>query len=138
MQLHDLLYERGLRILAFPCNQFGKQEPGSDAEIRTFADGYGVKFDIFQKIDVNGSAAHPVFKFLRAHQGDVLGSSIKWNWTKFLCDRSGRPVKRFSPPVNPLKIQSAIETLLQEEPSRRLAHQHVRAPMRAASRTFTA
>lgn len=112
MQLHDALHARGLRILAFPCNQFGKQEPGSNEDIRKFADTYGVQFDIFTKVDVNGTNADPVFKFLRSKLSDVLGSSIKWNWTKFLCDRDGKPVKRFSPPWNPLSLQPEIEKLL--------------------------
>ena len=89
--LHDDLYARGLRILAFPCNQFGKQEPGSAEDIRSFADGYGVQFDMFAKVDVNGPHAHPVFQFLKSKLSDVLGSSIKWNWTKFLVDRDGTP-----------------------------------------------
>jgi len=110
--LHDALYERGLRILCFPCNQFGSQEPGSAAQIRSFADGYGVRFDIFDKVDVNGERAHPVFRFVRAALPDILGSSIKWNWTKFLCDRNGTPIKRFSPPTSPLSLQPTIEELL--------------------------
>ena len=114
MQLHEELYERGLRILCFPCNQFGKQEPGGPEEIRAFADGYGVQFDMFAKVDVNGRKAHPVFVFLRAHLSDVLGSSVKWNWTKFLCDRNGKPVERFSPPRNPLSLKPAIEELLKQ------------------------
>jgi len=111
-ELHDALYARGLRILCFPCNQFGKQEQGGAEEIRAFADGYGVKFDMFAKIDVNGSDAHPVFRFLRKALPDILGSSIKWNWTKFLVDRDGKPIQRFSPPANPLSLKPAIEDLL--------------------------
>ena len=110
--LHGRLYERGLRILAFPCNQFGKQEPGTAEQIREFADRYGVAFDMFAKVEVNGRNTHPVFRFLRAHLSDILGSTVKWNWTKFLCDRDGVPVQRFSPQVAPLSLQSAIEELL--------------------------
>jgi glutathione peroxidase len=80
VQLHNELGGRGLRILAFPCNQFGKQEQGSADDIRKFVDGYGVKFDMFAKVDVNGKNAHPVFRFVRSHLSDVLGSSIKWNF----------------------------------------------------------
>jgi len=112
VQLQDELYDRGLRILAFPCNQFGKQEPGTASDIRKFVDGYGVTFDVFAKVDVNGPRAHPVFRVLRTALPDVLGTSIKWNWTKFLTDREGRPVKRFSPSTNPLSIRPAIEALL--------------------------
>lgn len=112
MILHDALYARGLRILAFPCNQFGKQEPGTAEDIRQFADKFGAQFDIFEKVEVNGAAAHPVFKFVRSQLSDVLGSSIKWNFTKFLCDRDGKPVERFSPPRNPLSLQKKIEALL--------------------------
>ena len=111
------MYERGLRILCFPCNQFGKQEPGSASEIRAFADGYGVTFDMFAKVDVNGPNAHPVFQFVRAHLSDILGSSVKWNWTKFLCDRDGKPSERFSPPTNPLSLRPAIEALLNKKPT---------------------
>jgi len=115
VQLHERLYTRGLRILAFPCNQFGRQEPGSAREIRAFADGYGVAFDMFAKVDVNGRNAHPVFQFLRSRLSDILGSSVKWNWTKFLCDRDGVPVQRFSPSVSPLSIEPAIEKLLEQQ-----------------------
>lgn len=112
MQLHSSLYERGLRILAFPCNQFGRQEPGNKEQIRAFADGFGAKFQIFEKCDVNGRNAHPVFRFCRGHLSDILGSSVKWNFGKFLCDRQGVPVKRFSPPVSPLSMLADIERLL--------------------------
>lgn len=115
VQLHTDLYARGLRILAFPCNQFGNQEPGSTADIEAFAAGYGVQFEMFAKVDVNGQSAHPVFKFLRSHLSDILGSSVKWNWTKFLCDRNGMPVKRFSPPSNPLSLRAEIEKLLDQQ-----------------------
>ena len=97
--LHNELHPRGLRILGFPCNQFGQQEPGTPQEIRAFADGFGVQFDLFAKCDVNGAKAHPVFQLCKSKLSDILGSSIKWNWTKFLLDRDGVPSKRFSPPV---------------------------------------
>lgn len=118
--LHNDLYARGLRILAFPCNQFGRQEAGNVAEIRAFADGYGVEFEMFAKVDVNGSSAHPVFAFLRSRLSDVLGSSVKWNFTKFLCDRDGVPVQRFSPTANPLSLKPAIEALLDKQATKRI------------------
>lgn len=115
MQLHKTYASRGLAILAFPCNQFGSQEPGTAEEIRAFVDGYGVEFQIFQKINVNGADAHPVFKFLKQNLGGVLGSSIKWNFTKFLCDRNGIPVKRYSPATAPSAIVADLEQLLAAE-----------------------
>jgi glutathione peroxidase-family protein len=110
--LHDELYARGLRILAFPCNQFGRQERGSPKEIRAFADGYGARFDIYAKVNVNGRSADPVFTYLKRHLSDGLGSSIKWNFTKFLVDRDGKPRRRFSPSTSPLALRADIERLL--------------------------
>ena len=151
MLLHDELYARGLRILAFPCNQaheqtlgdanntkhissthtgrsertipraplthtrclqFGRQERGSPKEIRAFADGYGARFDIYAKVNVNGRSADPVFTYLKRHLSDGLGSSIKWNFTKFLVDRDGKPRRRFSPSTSPLALRADIERLL--------------------------
>ena len=120
MALHDELHPRGLRILGFPCNQFGKQEPGTAQDIRAFADGYGVKFDLFAKVDVNGPHAHPVFQFVKSRVSDILGSSVKWNWTKFLVDRDGIPVSRFSPPTLDA-LRPAIEELLDRPPARPIA-----------------
>ena len=91
----------GLRILAFPCNQFGSQEPGTDAEIKAFAESKGVEFgkgfDFYSKIDVNGDNAHPLWNFLKDKQGGLLGKGIKWNFTKFVVDKEGQPVARFGP-----------------------------------------
>lgn len=101
----------GLRILAFPCNQFGGQEPGSEADIKLFADGYGVEFDMFSKINVNGSSAHPLYKFLKARLKGTFGNFIKWNFTKFLCDQDGTPVKRFAPTDDPLTIVPYMKPL---------------------------
>lgn len=112
VELYKLLSPRGFEILAFPCNQFKSQEPGTSAEIRKFVDGFGVEFPMFAKINVNGSNAHPVFKFLKSKLGGVLGSSIKWNFTKFLVDKTGVPVKRYGPPTNPMSIREDIEKLL--------------------------
>ena len=92
----------GLRILAFPCNQFGSQEPGTNEEIKAFAGKYGVEFDMFDKIDVNGGNAHPLFDYLKSKQGGTLGNFIKWNFTKFVINKEGQPVGRFSPTDDPI------------------------------------
>lgn len=103
----------GLVVLGFPCNQFGKQEPGDEKSI---AEGcvvnYGVTFPMFSKVDVNGKDAHPLFKYLKKELGGLLGSKIKWNFTKFLIDREGKPVKRFAPITKPESIQEDIKRLL--------------------------
>jgi glutathione peroxidase len=114
----EALYRRhraaGLTVLGFPCNQFGRQEPGSHAEIRRFcSETYGVTFPLFARIDVNGPAAHPLFAYLKGQQKGLLGSSaIKWNFTKFLVDRGGRVVRRFAPREAPGAIEPAIVRLL--------------------------
>jgi len=103
----------GLAILGFPCNQFGGQEPGTNDEIKAFADGYGVKFDMFEKIDVNGSDAHPLFKYLKAKQGGMLIDAIKWNFTKFVVNKEGIPVARFGPTDDPVpKVEKEVQKLL--------------------------
>jgi glutathione peroxidase len=111
------LYQRhraeGLEILGFPCDQFGHQEPGDDAEIATFCQrNYGVSFPLFKKIEVNGAGTHPVFAYLKKSAPGLLGDSIKWNFTKFLVDREGRVVDRFAPATPPEKIEADIEKLL--------------------------
>jgi glutathione peroxidase len=111
------LYERfknhGLEILAFPCNQFGNQEPGSDQEIASFCKlNYGVGFPLFQKIAVNGDNAHPLYQYLKGAAPGMLGKAIKWNFTKFLVDRQGNLTGRFAPGTPPRKIERAIEILL--------------------------
>ena len=101
-----------LAILAFPCNQFGAQEPGSSSEIKKFAEGYGVKFDMFEKINVNGSEAHPLWVYLKEKQGGLLGSGIKWNFTKFVIDKNGNPVARLGPTDAPIpKVEDEIKKL---------------------------
>lgn len=106
--------DQGFVILGFPCNQFGKQEPDTEAKIKEFVKKYNVEFPMFAKIDVNGSKTDPIFLFLRAKLGGLLGSSVKWNFTKFLCNRSGIPVLRFGPPTKPFDFESDIAKLLQE------------------------
>lgn len=108
------LKDKGLVILGFPCNQFGKQDPGNNDEIGEFCQiNYGVSFPMFAKIDVNGPDASPLYKHLKAVKPGVLGTErIKWNFTKFLVDKDGNVVKRFAPKDKPEAIRSAIEALL--------------------------
>lgn len=102
-----------LEILGFPCDQFGHQEPGSEDEIAEFCKvNYGVSFPLFAKIDVNGGEAHPLFKYLKEKLPGILGSGIKWNFTKFLIDREGKLIRRFAPKDAPAKLRGAIEKLL--------------------------
>ncbi len=104
---------RGFSVLGFPCNQFGRQEPGSAAEIGQFcSSNYAVSFPMFDKIDVNGDNAHPLYQYLRSEKSGLLGSSIKWNFTKFLIDRSGKVVARYAPTTTPESLTKDIEALL--------------------------
>ena len=113
-RLYKLYKDYGLVILGFPCNQFGHQAPDTEEEIKEFCDlNYGVTFPQFAKIDVNGKDAAPLYKWLKEQKKGILGSkSIKWNFTKFLVDRSGKVVKRFSPSETPEEIEPAIKELL--------------------------
>lgn len=105
---------RGLVVLGFPCNQFGKQEPGDANDIaKTCHINYGVSFPIFEKVEVNGAAAHPVFRYLKNELPGVLGRRIKWNFTKFLIGRDGKPLKRFAPFTTPQKMEAAILAALE-------------------------
>lgn len=112
-ELVDLYNEysesKGLRILAFPCNQFGGQEPGDAAEICSFVASKNVKFDMFEKINVNGDNAHPLWKYLKHKQGGTLGDFIKWNFTKFIIDKNGQPVERHGPSTNPKDLVKSLE-----------------------------
>ena len=112
--LHREYGERGLTILGFPCNQFGKQEPGDAAEIRSFCStSYDVTFPMHEKLEVNGPGADPLYEHLKSARPGVLGSKrIKWNFTKFLLDRSGSVVKRFAPLAKPAQLRGEIEALL--------------------------
>ncbi len=104
---------RGFTVLGFPCNQFGGQEPGTAEEIAGFCQTtYDVSFPLFAKIDVNGTLAHPLYNFLKSEKSGLLGPAIKWNFTKFLVDRSGRVVDRFSPTTKPEALRDKIEALL--------------------------
>jgi glutathione peroxidase len=104
---------QGLEILAFPCDQFGHQEPGSDPEIRSFCErNYAVTFPLFSKIEVNGEGAHPLYKYLKAEAGGVLTDAIKWNFTKFLVDREGKVLDRFAPMTKPTAIETDIAKVL--------------------------
>jgi len=112
-QLYRELSSRGFAVLGFPCNQFGAQDPGSESEIGAFCEkNYGVTFPMFAKIDVNGADAHPLYKYLKGAKSGLLGSSIKWNFTKFLVDRAGQVVARHAPTAAPQGLKKDIEALL--------------------------
>jgi glutathione peroxidase len=112
--LYEKLSGKGLTILGFPCNQFGQQEPGGPEEIGAFCQmNYGVSFPMFDKIDVNGPKAHPLYQYLKDEQPGVLGTkNIKWNFTKFLVDRGGNVVERYAPNAEPESIAGDIQKLL--------------------------
>ena len=112
--LYEKLNAKGLAILGFPCNQFGQQEPGGPEEIGAFCQmNYGVSFPMFDKIDVNGPKAHPLYQYLKNEQPGVLGTkNIKWNFTKFLVDRDGKVVDRFAPMTKPEDIEKSIAKVL--------------------------
>lgn len=111
--LYEKYQGQGLEILDFPCNQFGHQAPGTEEEIVDFCQSrYGVTFKQFAKIEVNGKNEHPIYTYLKSQKGGVMGSKIKWNFTKFLLDRNGGVVKRYAPTVTPEKIDSDIKELI--------------------------
>jgi len=104
---------RGFSVLGFPCNQFGHQEPGDESQIQEFCSTkFGVSFPMFAKIDVNGGHAHPLYKYLKGEKSGLLGSAIKWNFTKFLVDRAGQVVARHAPTTTPEALKKEIEALL--------------------------
>jgi glutathione peroxidase len=113
-ELYRANKDRGLVVLGFPCDQFGHQEPGSAEEIRNFCSlEYGVSFPLFQKIEVNGAGAHPLYKYLKHEAPGLLGSeAIKWNFTKFLVDREGKVVRRYAPTDTPEKIGKDLAEVL--------------------------
>ena len=111
--LYKKYKDQGLEILDFPCNQFGHQAPGTEQEIAKFCSSrFGVKFPMFAKIDVNGDNEDPLYTFLKAEKGGVMGSKIKWNFTKFLVDREGNVIARFAPTDTPDKIDAKVAALL--------------------------
>jgi len=113
-KLHQTYGERGLIVLGFPCNQFGKQDKGSNEEIATFCQkNYGVSFPMMSKIEVNGAQAHPLYQWLSAEAPGLLGSkAIKWNFTKFLVGKDGRAIKRYAPQDAPEKLAKDIEAVI--------------------------
>ena len=112
-QMYKDYKDKGFEILGFPCNQFANQDPGSNKEISDFClINYGVTFTMFEKIDVNGSNTHPIYKYLKEQEKGLLTKDIKWNFTKFLIDKEGNVIKRYSPATSPLKIKTDIEKLL--------------------------
>jgi glutathione peroxidase len=111
--LYEKYSDKGLVVLGFPCNQFGKQDPGTDEEIKSFCSlNYGVTFPMFSRVDVNGENAHPLFKSLIAKSPGLFSRKIKWNFTKFLIDRQGNFVKRFAPSTVPDRIEKYIIKIL--------------------------
>lgn len=112
-ELHEELGPQGLVVLGFPCDQFAHQEPGDDAQIEEFCSlNYGVTFPLSTKVDVNGSHTHPVFAFLKKKSGGLLGSMVKWNFTKFLVAPDGISVSRYAPTTNPADIADDARALL--------------------------
>ena len=112
-KLYQKYKERGLVIIGFPCNQFGKQEPGTSEEIKDFCNlNYDVTFLMSTKVDVNGKNAHPLFKYLKSELKGKLTDSVKWNFTKFLINRDGIPLKRFSSTTEPEDISASIDEIL--------------------------
>lgn len=112
-ELYKTYVDRGLVVLGFPCDQFGGQEPGDDDDIADFCElNFGVTFPLYSKVDVNGSDAHPLFKWLRSEKKGTFGSKVRWNFTKFLIDADGNVVKRYGSTTKPEDISADIETLL--------------------------
>ena len=111
--LYEKYQEKGFEILDFPCNQFGNQAPGSAEKIAAYCKiNYGTTFKQFAKIDVNGENEEPLYKYLKSQKGSLLGNKIKWNFTKFLVDKDGKVIKRFSSTITPEKIEKEIKNLL--------------------------
>ena len=111
--LYQKYKDQGLVIVGFPCDQFAHQEPGSDEQIAEFCRiNHGVTFPLMKKVDVNGKDAHPIYKYLKSETKGLLGSSIKWNFTKFLINRDGTVIKRYAPTMTPAKMENDIKAML--------------------------
>ena len=112
--LYEKYQDQGLEVLGFPCNQFGAQEPGTNEEVKSFCNlNYNVSFKMFDKIDVNGSDASPLFKFLKHESPGIMGTeAIKWNFTKFLVNKDGQVIKRFAPKDGESEIESELQKIL--------------------------
>lgn len=108
--MHVKYAEKGLRILGFPCNQFGSQEPGTEAEIKEFVKKYNVQFDMFSKIEVNGDGAHPLWKWMKAQEKGkgFLTNNIKWNFTKFVINKEGKVMRRYGPTDDPSTVEKDL------------------------------
>ncbi|KAK9862889.1 hypothetical protein WJX84_010980 [Apatococcus fuscideae] len=111
-ELHNKYKSKGFEILAFPCNQFGSQEPGDAPQIKSFASNRGAKFQLADKVDVNGTAADPLFQFLKSEKGGFLTKDIKWNFTKFLCNKEGQVIKRYGTSTEPSAFEEDIVAAL--------------------------
>ncbi|XP_010273064.1 PREDICTED: probable phospholipid hydroperoxide glutathione peroxidase isoform X2 [Nelumbo nucifera] len=112
-KIYDKYKDQGLEILAFPCNQFGQQEPGTNEQILEFAcTRFKAEYPIFDKVDVNGQNSAPIYQFLKSSKGGIFGSGIKWNFTKFLVDKEGNVVDRYAPTTSPLSMENDIKKLL--------------------------
>ena len=112
-ELHDSYADQGFAVLGFPCDQFGNQEPGGEDEIAAFCErNFGVSFPMFAKVEVNGDDAHPLYQWLRSEKGGLLGSKVKWNFTKFLVGRDGQVIERYAPQTPPDKLTVDIEKAL--------------------------
>ena len=112
-ELQDRYADRGLVVLGFPCDQFGGQEPGDEAEISDFCErNFGVSFPLFSKIEVNGDGEHPLYGWLKSSKGGLMGKKIRWNFTKFLVGRDGQVIDRYAPTTEPGKLAGDIEKVL--------------------------
>jgi glutathione peroxidase len=113
-QLHEEFQAQGFQVLGFPCNQFGFQEPGTSSEIANFCEkNFGVSFPLFEKVNVNGSDAHPLFQYLKRHAPGILGTEgIKWNFTKFLIKKDGQVFKRYPPTTTPQELRADVLSLI--------------------------
>ena len=108
------LYEKDLQVIGFPCNQFMGQEPGTDEEIQTFCKTkYDVNFPVMKKVEVNGSNTHPLYEYLKSEKTGILTEAIKWNFTKFLVDRDGNVIKRYSPQTEPSEIEEELKDIIE-------------------------